>query len=148
MKDFNLYRETFVQQPLEKVFDFFSKAENLELLTPNWLQFKILSPLPIAMAKGTLIDYQIRLLGVPMKWKTLIKEWNAPYSFVDSQLKGPYTKWEHLHQFKEENGGTTIIDRVEKKIIKAHFLKNNSEMCMHRGLCFVYRPFRTDSEWL
>jgi len=115
-KTYKLHRQAVIAQPLGKVFEFFSKAENLELLTPSWLKFKILTPLPIKMVKGVLIDYQIKLIGLPMNWKTEISEWQPPHFFIDTQLKGPYTKWVHKHHFKEVEKGTEITDIVNYQL--------------------------------
>jgi len=112
MKDHILEKTTFINQPLDKVFDFFSKAENLNKITPPELSFKIITPLPIKMQKGTLIDYKIKVEGIPMLWRTEISEWNPPYYFIDSQLKGPYVKWVHEHHFESVDNGTKMIDKV------------------------------------
>jgi ligand-binding SRPBCC domain-containing protein len=111
-----LERETIIRRPIAEVFDFFSKAENLNALTPEDLKFEILTPLPIAMKKGTLIDYKIRLMNIPFHWKTLISRWEPGKAFVDEQIKGPYKKWVHLHSFEEYQGVTKMIDRVEYEI--------------------------------
>lgn len=109
-----LEKTTIIKRPLSEVFDFFSKAENLNTITPPELHFKISTPLPIAMYSGTLIEYRIRLNGIPFKWKTEICKWEPPYCFVDQQLKGPYVKWHHTHLFKDlGNGQTEMTDRVE-----------------------------------
>ena len=113
MKEFLLERSVWVPSPIEEVFPFFSAAENLGKITPPELGFRIDSPTPIAMQPGAVIDYTIRLHHIPMKWRTGITKWNPPYSFEDTQLRGPYAKWVHTHRFTEHNGGTTIHDRVE-----------------------------------
>lgn len=114
MKPHILETTTIIKRPLKEVFEFFSKAENLNRLTPPELEFKILTPIPIQMKPGALIDYRIKLNGIPFNWKTEICVWEPPYRFVDQQLKGPYVKWHHTHQFKElDNGHTEMIDRVE-----------------------------------
>ncbi|MFN7313508.1 MAG: SRPBCC family protein [Bacteroidota bacterium] len=114
MKAHIIEKVTIIPKPLDEVFAFFSKAENLNAITPPELQFKILTPLPIDMKPGTLIDYKIKLEGIPFKWKTVISEWQPPFKFVDEQLKGPYVKWHHTHLFKDLGNDTTeMVDRVE-----------------------------------
>ena len=113
MKSYTLTCETLIDAPLDKVFEFFSSAENLELLTPKTLQFKILTPLPIKMEAGTLIDYKLKIRGVPVRWKTEITVWEPGKRFVDTQLKGPYRKWVHEHRFQAEGNQTRMWDSVE-----------------------------------
>jgi ligand-binding SRPBCC domain-containing protein len=108
-----LSTELWLPLSRDRVFDFFSRAENLQALTPPWLQFKILSPLPIEMLEGTVIDYRIRLHGLPMRWRSSIATWNPPHGFVDTQLRGPYRGWVHTHSFADENGGTRVRDTVD-----------------------------------
>ena len=97
---------------MRKVFEFFSNAQNLELITPKELNFKILSPIPIEMKNETLIDYRIRLFGISFNWKTLISAWEPERRFVDEQLKGPYSKWIHTHSFETKEDGIMIKDEV------------------------------------
>jgi hypothetical protein len=104
---------TVIDRPLAEVFDFFSKAENLNKLTPDKLEFKILTPLPITMEKGQIIDYRIKLFGIPFSWKTEITEFNPPTQFADHQLSGPYVIWHHTHSFIEKNGKTEMTDTIE-----------------------------------
>ena len=108
-----LEREQWVPASLDEVFRFFSDAGNLELLTPEWLRFQILTPQPIQMSPGTLIDYQLHWHGIPMRWRTKITAWQPPHAFEDLQLKGPYKLWHHTHSFQAVDGGTLIRDRVE-----------------------------------
>ncbi len=113
MRIYELRREMWVPQELDAVFDFFSHADNLERITPPWLRFRILTPLPISMSKGATIEYSLRLHGFPIHWLTRIEDWNPPQSFVDIQVKGPYRLWRHTHHFARADNGTTVIDRVE-----------------------------------
>lgn len=110
MPEFTLSQTMDTECPLEEVFKFFSRAENLELITPSELNFRILTPLPISMRRGTLIDYEIRLYGFPMKWQTEITGWDPPHSFTDKQLRGPYKQWIHTHRFTELGPGLTRIE--------------------------------------
>jgi hypothetical protein len=113
MKTFEINMKQYINKPLEVVFEFFSKPENLEMITPKSLSFNILTPTPIKMEKGSLIDYTIRLFGVPIHWRTLISDYEPPFRFVDQQIKGPYTFWHHTHTFKLVEGGVEIIDEVK-----------------------------------
>ena len=105
--------ELWLPLPPEKLFLFFGDAFNLETITPPWLNFKVLTPAPIAMHTGTLIDYQLRIHGMPVRWRTRIKEWQPPYRFVDEQLRGPYRQWFHTHTFEPRDGGTLCRDEVQ-----------------------------------
>jgi ligand-binding SRPBCC domain-containing protein len=96
----------------EQVFKFFASAGNLELLTPPWLNFRVLTPEPIEMGSGTVIDYRLRLRGLPIRWQSEISVWEPPARFVDEQRRGPYRAWIHEHSFEEHNGVTLAIDRV------------------------------------
>ena len=95
-----------------ELFPFFADASNLDALTPPWLHFHIVTPAPIVMRAGTLIDYQLRVRWVPLRWRTLIRDWQPPYRFVDEQVWGPYRQWIHEHTFASEVGGTRVRDVV------------------------------------
>ena len=101
----------------KEVFAFFSDAFQLEQITPDWLRFRILTPGPIELQEGSLIDYHIRLHGIPIAWQTEISAWDPPHAFTDRQLRGPYRLWEHLHTFEEVDGGTLTVDSVRYRAI-------------------------------
>jgi NAD dependent epimerase/dehydratase family enzyme/ligand-binding SRPBCC domain-containing protein len=108
--------ETWLPLTPEKIFRYFSDERNLEELTPSWLNFHIVKKSTEDIREGTLIDYQMRLKGVPMKWRTRIEKWSPPHEFVDSQLTGPYSKWYHRHQFERLGSGTLMTDRVRFRL--------------------------------
>lgn len=112
MKIHTLKSEQIISQPLSTVFSFFNRPENLSTLTPKSMHFNILTPSPIEMKTGAKIDYRIWLLGVPLKWKTLITLYEPPFRFVDEQIQGPYRYWHHLHEFKDLGGKTLMQDEV------------------------------------
>src|SRR5690349_11084091 len=107
-----LRSEQWFPHPVEEVFSFFSNAENLELLTPPWVNFHILTPRPIPMHTGALIDYKLRIHGFPVRWQSEITVWDPPHRFVDEQRRGPYRLWHHEHTFEPRDNGTLCIDLV------------------------------------
>jgi len=110
-----IQRDVWLPRPREEVFAFFADAANLERLTPPWLHFRILSP-HIVIARGVLIDYRLKIHGVPLRWQSEISRWDPPRTFVDEQRKGPYRRWAHTHTFEEERGGTRVGDSVEFEV--------------------------------
>jgi ligand-binding SRPBCC domain-containing protein len=114
MKIHVLERTQIVRRPVAETFRFFSDPHNLQRLTPAFLKFRFLETPPEVMQAGTAIDYQIRLYGVPVHWRTRIEIVEPPTKFVDVQEKGPYALWRHSHMFKDVGGGATEMkDRVE-----------------------------------
>ena len=112
MKVWRLRSSLWVPPPPAAAFEFFGNAENLQQLTPPWLSFRIETPTPIKMRAGTLIDYRIRVRGLPMRWRTRIARWDPPHTFADEQLRGPYALWHHTHTFTASEGGTLLGDEV------------------------------------
>ena len=111
----HLERDIWLPRPRAEVFEFFSNAANLEVLTPPWLHFHILNP-SLVISQGALIDYRLRIHGIPLTWRSEISRWNPPSSFVDEQRKGPYRRWVHTHTFRDERGGTRVGDSVEFEV--------------------------------
>jgi ligand-binding SRPBCC domain-containing protein len=112
MKIFEFSASQFLPQPRGQLFTFFSDASNLEAITPPWLKFRITSPQPVEIREGSVIDYSLRVHGVPLRWRTLIKAWEPPERFIDEQVHGPYRLWHHEHVFEAVEGGTRIHDRI------------------------------------
>ena len=108
----DLYREQLVARPLDEVFGFFARAGNLERITPPWLGFGLVTPEPVEMRAGTLIEYRLRLHRLPLRWISRIERWEPGRAFEDVQVKGPYRLWHHRHEFRAAGGGTLVEDHV------------------------------------
>ena len=104
---------TIVLAPLDETFAFFADASNLERLTPPWLNFTILTPMPVVMQAGLELDYRLRIHGLPVRWRSRIDVWEPGVRFVDRQIVGPYRWWSHEHRFEPLSCGTRVIDHVE-----------------------------------
>jgi ligand-binding SRPBCC domain-containing protein len=107
-----LHREQLVAAPLDKAFAFFAQAHNLERITPPWLRFEVLTPEPITMRTGAVIEYGLRLHGMPLRWTARIEDWQEGRAFVDRQIRGPYRLWHHRHEFESYRHGTIVRDHV------------------------------------
>ncbi|NIR43293.1 MAG: SRPBCC family protein [Gemmatimonadetes bacterium] len=108
-----LVAKSRISRSVEEVFDFFGNAHNLERVTPPFLRFEILTPDPVIMRQGALLDYRLNLRGIPLHWRSEITVWEPGRRFVDTQLKGPYRWWVHEHRFEPTDSGTLMTDRVE-----------------------------------
>lgn len=112
-----LQRQQRIERPIDEAFAFYGDARNLERITPPLLGFEVTTPEPVEMGAGTLIEYRLRLHRVPVRWRARIEAWEPPRRFVDVQVKGPYSLWEHTHTFEEDGPGATVIeDRVRYSI--------------------------------
>jgi len=143
MKIHIIEREIFLPRSPDEVFPFFSRAENLDALTPPWLHFNILTEPPIEMKEGTFIDYKLRVRILPIRWRSMITTWEPPHRFIDEQVKGPYRKWVHEHAFVEHDGGTLARDRVEYAVLGGSII---NRMLVRRDLekIFDYRHQRLE----
>jgi ligand-binding SRPBCC domain-containing protein len=113
---FELRTRLRLPRPRPEVFAFFADAGNLQALTPGWLHFEILTPMPLEMRAGALLDYRLQLHCLPVRWKTEITAWEPPHRFVDEQLRGPYRLWAHEHTFEEVEGGTLVADHIRYRV--------------------------------
>jgi ligand-binding SRPBCC domain-containing protein len=111
-KTFKLGAELWVSLSLRETFAFFEDPGNLAKITPPWLNFQMVSPEKVEMRAGAEIDYVIRWLGMPLRWRTLIREYQPPVFFSDEQIRGPYRLWLHQHTLQSEDGGTRVSDLV------------------------------------
>lgn len=106
-------KEQEFPRPPAELFPFFADVENLETITPPFLNFRVVTSTPIEVREGTLLDYRLRLHGVPLLWRTLIRVWEPPHRFVDEQIRGPYRRWVHEHRFEPTDRGTRMIDTID-----------------------------------
>ena len=113
MKTHELCFRMRIERPVEEVFAFFADARNLERITPPWIRFRILGEPPPELRAGTEIDYQLRLRGIPLRWRSRITAWQPPHRFVDEQARGPYRLWRHEHLFERDGDATLATDQVE-----------------------------------
>lgn len=116
MKIHTFTTEQWLPTPIDDVFAFFADARNLEILTPPWLHFQILSEDLDVVRQGMEIEYRIRWRWIPLRWLTEITDWQPPYRFVDTQRRGPYRQWIHEHTFEEVHGGTLVKDEIDYAI--------------------------------
>ena len=143
MKTFDFETQQTLDQPISEVFEFFSDAHNLAMITPPWIRFEVLTPAPIQMSPGTLIDYRLRLHGIPIRWQSEITEWNPPHAFADEQRRGPYRYWRHTHTFDETENGVLIGDSVEYAIWGGGLV---NKLLVRRDIekIFAYRTMQLD----
>jgi ligand-binding SRPBCC domain-containing protein len=131
----------FVPRPRAEVFHFFASEHNLETITPPWLNFKVLRKSTPDIQQGTLIDYRLKLYGIPFGWRTEIEAWEPGRKFVDRQLRGPYALWHHTHEFNDEANGTRMHDVVRYKLPLGAFGNLVAGWKVHRQVrdIFAYR---------
>lgn len=113
---YELRSEVRLPSARDVVFQVFADASNLEQLTPPFLKFHVVTAMPIEMKPGSLIDYRLKLHGIPIRWRTKITKWDPPFRFEDSQIRGPYSMWVHLHEFEQTEDGTLVKDVVRYSV--------------------------------
>jgi ligand-binding SRPBCC domain-containing protein len=138
MAEHILERKQIINRPRAEVFEFFADAGNLERITPPELNFHIITPQPIDIKKGCLIDYQLKLRGIPIIWKTEITQWNPPYDFIDSALKSPYKQWIHLHRFSEGANGETVMEDIVRYRLPLEPLGDLAHWYVKRELKYIF----------
>lgn len=141
MRGHELRSELQVDRSIEQTFAFFENPHNLARITPPWLGLTIRSGERLVMRAGLEIDYTIRWLGLPVAWKTVIREYEPPFRFVDEQAKGPYRYWRHTHTFEERPGGTLVLDHVAYELPFGWLGKLAHRLVVHKQLrgIFLYR---------
>jgi uncharacterized protein len=125
--------------PLYRTFEAFEEPRNLARITPAWLRFQIRSHERLEMKKGLQIDYTIRWVGLPLRWRSLISAYEPPFMFVDEQVVGPYTSWHHLHEFRPSNGGTLVTDRVRYSLPFGVLGRVAHEIAVKRQLLAIFQ---------
>ena len=138
MSEHILERTQIIKESREKVFRFFADAMNLEEITPPELNFKIITAQPIDIKKGALIDYRLKLRGIPLTWKTEITEWNPPHSFIDTALKSPYKQWIHRHTFAENQSGETVMKDVVRYRLPLEPLSDLAHFIVKKELKYIF----------
>ncbi|HMS42161.1 MAG TPA: SRPBCC family protein [Pyrinomonadaceae bacterium] len=138
MAEYILEREQIIKRPQAEVFEFFANAGNLEKITPPELNFHIITPQPIDIKKGAVIDYQLKLRGIPITWKTEITQWNPPFDFVDTALKSPYKQWIHLHTFEEGKNGETIMRDIVRYRLPLEPLGDLAHFYVKKELKYIF----------
>ena len=113
MHIYTLRCEMLTRCSLQETFTVFEDPYNLGKITPDWLNFNVTSKARVDMRKGAEITYKIKWLGIPMHWKTIIREYEPPFLFVDEQAEGPYALWRHRHTFTPTPEGARVGDQVE-----------------------------------
>ncbi len=144
-KDWRLDMTQWLPLPPDALFTFFGDAHNLERITPDLLGFKVLTPAPIDMHAGTLIDYKLRVRGIPLRWRTRIEAWDPPHRFIDNQLRGPYQRWHHTHTFDPQDGGTLCTDRVRYRPPGGPLAPLINKLAVQRDVLAI---FRHRAQWL
>ncbi|WP_430405968.1 SRPBCC family protein [Fluviicola sp.] len=110
---YQLKRTQFIKTDLKTCWNFFSAPANLHVITPDYIDFKVLTAVPDEMYEGLIIRYTIRpILRIPLGWISEIKALQNEDYFIDEQRQGPYKLWHHEHHFKEVEGGVEMTDII------------------------------------
>lgn len=138
---FRLQEQQWVDQPIERVFAFFAEPGNLQKITPPWMSFRLVSCSTPAIEEGTILEYALRVRGLPMKWVSQITVWEPPFRFVDEQLHGPYRRWHHEHTFEDHGARTLIGDQVDYAVPGGRLVE---KFLVRRDIAKIFR-YRTET---
>ena len=120
MADYVIERRLWLPRPRPEVFAFFADPGNLARVSPPPADLRWLAPPPASLGAGAVLDFSIRLCGLPVRWRVFVREFDPPYRFIDAQLWGPFARWEHRHLFFEgppgDATGTWVEDRVTYRL--------------------------------
>jgi len=141
MADYILESRVWLARARTDVFAFFTESSNLVLLTPASFGLRVVGG-PHALSNGAVVDLRMSWLGVPVRWRAFIREWDPPYRFVDVQVLGPYARWEHRHRFLEERGGTWVEDRVTYRLPLGPLGRAAHALLVRRQIAALWR-YRT-----
>ena len=141
MADYILESRVWLARARADVFAFFADSTNLVLLTPPSFNLRIVAG-PPALSTGAVLDLRMSWLGLPVKWRAFIREWDPPYRFVDVQVRGPYARWEHRHRFLEERGGTWVEDRITYRLPLGLLGRATHGLLVHRQIAAMW-SYRT-----
>lgn len=144
-----LVQEQFLPVTIEQAWDFFSNPKNLDEITPAAMSFHIISDLPDKVYEGLIIKYKIKpMLNIPVTWITRISMVNAPFCFMDEQLKGPYKVWKHEHHFKSVDGGVLMTDILNYDIGKGIIGSIAGKLFVHKKVKEIFEFRRKKLEEL
>jgi ligand-binding SRPBCC domain-containing protein len=115
MADHVLESRLWLARPRPEVFAVVADPAGVARFVPPAFRVRLLTPAP-TMRAGAVLDFRLRWLGLPLTWRTFVREWDPPFRFVTVQVRGPYARWEHRHRLLEEGGGTWIEDRVTYRL--------------------------------
>jgi len=141
MADYILESRVWLARTRAEVFAFFADSSHLVLITPPAFRLRLVGGPPV-LSTGAVLDMRLQWLGVPIRWRAFIREWDPPYRFVDVQVRGPYARWEHRHQFLEEGGGTWVEDRVTYRLPLGPLGRAAHALIVQRQIAALWR-YRT-----
>ena len=141
MADYILESRVWLARTRAEVFAFFADSSHLLLITPPAFRLGLVGG-PPALSTGAVLDMRLQWLGVPIRWRAFIREWDPPYRFVDVQVRGPYARWEHRHRFLEEGDGTWVEDRVTYRLPLGPLGRAAHALIVRRQIAALWR-YRT-----